>query len=208
VNVEARQAHAWVEVFLDLNGWVRFDPTPFSGVNATADPYSVTEQTEESGTEESETAAEASEQQDPEQTEPSEKPDAPSGETPSIENPEPPETEKRSLRGLWILLSLLMLIGAFLLVRVLRRRHRMQQYARADRNDKALLIWKRYARLCRVNRCKPDAAVEDLAKKARFSQHALSDAEFGELRTALQDQIGRLQLLPLPKRLWYSYWLL
>jgi Transglutaminase-like superfamily len=40
VVVTDAQAHAWVEVWLEPNGWTRFDPTPRSGVLPTAEAVS------------------------------------------------------------------------------------------------------------------------------------------------------------------------
>lgn len=215
-TVEARQAHAWVEVFLSGEGWKLLDPTPASGVEQTAAPGG--EGSEETGefteTEpdpsgESETVPnpEASEEPLPsgtEQASAATEPTLPS-EAPQSENTAPAEPLPA---WVWALLGGVCLLAAIWLLRVLRKRNRQAQLDAASGNRLALLLWNRYRTLCRVCRQPTEEALEGLAKKAKFSQHVLKEEELDVLRAALRGREATVRALPLPKRWWCRYWYL
>jgi dipeptidyl-peptidase-4 len=71
-----------------------------------------------------------------------------------------------------------------------------------------VLDWSRYERLCRALKTEPASTLEDLAKKAHFSQHELEMPEREALAAAVRTQREALKTLPLPGRMWYSYWLI
>ncbi len=205
VEVQARQAHAWVEVFFDGTGWVRYDPTPSDGVHTTAEPYSEIEEPTEASTEApTEAPTEVSEKA----TEPSSA--STESDTEASTEPEAPQKTpgKPLILKYWKQPAVALLIACVFLLRVLRQRRRKRQYVRADINRKALLDWKYYLQLCKATKTAPDSKLEDLAKKAHFSQHQLTHQERERMRSAVQTEIVRLRNLPLPQRLWYSYWLL
>ena len=216
-DVEERQAHAWVEVWLEGAGWVRFDPTPASGLEQTAAPYGSgdayrPDETELPTDEGTEPAATEPTPTQPDETAPLET-ESPT-EPPEPTLPEQTETpgadaaQTKRISPLWWLLTLLLIPPLLWLLRVLRRSRRRRREAALHGNELALWRWQRYRRLCRVLRRKPDEAALALAQKARFSQHTLDETELALLAERVAAAETGLRTLPLPRRLWHSYWLL
>lgn len=208
--VEERQAHAWVEAFVDGVGWVLYDPTPASGVEDSATPRASGQE------EETETATEDGE--GGEVTEPAE-PSAPTESSAGIPN-EPtlptesqqqgegltPQTPKKPLPvGILVVVGLILaVVGLY----VLRRVRRRDAFARAKGKRLAMLYWKRHKQFCKALRTEPDKDCEALAKKAHFSQHPVQPEEIRLLADTVRKQERALATLPDLKRYWYSYWLL
>ena len=210
--VQERQSHAWVEVYLDGQGWVRYDPTPPDGVADSASPQGAgapTEQTEPDAS--AQTEPEATEPTEPaEPTEPGQDPDSTNGaEAPTEAEGEAAPGRRGGFPGwLWWPLGLAGLALALWSVRLLRSRSMRRRYALASGNEQAVLDWSRYERLCRALKTEPASTLEDLAKKAHFSQHELELPEREALAAAVRTQREALKTLPLPGRMWYSYWLI
>ena len=76
--------------------------------------------------------------------------------------------------------------GACLLVaaaegqRVLRRSLRQKRRSRGTINEQALVRWQETVQLARLLGQTPDASLFELAQKAKFSQHGLTDGEIRE----------------------------
>lgn len=197
VQVAERQSHAWVEAFVEGEGWVRFDPTPGAGLERTVldttdrpdQPTEATERIDESGGGETIQATEPS----TEATEPQ-------------ETSSPDETTETEAKGVpvwfWIVGGLLLAVLSLWLSVVLRRRRRLSRYAASSGNARALLDWRRYESLCRACDATPDSGLYGLALKAKFSQHTLEREELSRLSAAVSRQERALRGLPLPKRFW------
>lgn len=194
-------AHAWVEIYLDGYGWCPVEMTPgyletaAGGGDQTVPPEDP-DIPEDLGTPE-----------DPE-TPPSTRPDAPEdpGVPPEHTAPAPsggpvgPEREPADLTWLWRTAGILLIPALFFALYraalLWRRRRRAQQ----DANRAAVAAYRRYRRLLRWG-CGEDGTLEELARKARFSQHKLTEEERRTAWARLEELAGRTErALPVWKR--------
>ncbi len=183
-TVYEKNAHAWVEYWSESSGWTVFDPTPSEEV------FSQPEQTQPTETTERPTLP----QKPTKPTEPSQMPTEPK---PTTQNaPAEPSAKKdesivlpESVKQIALALLVLGLIFAQSRVRVSLRR----KYT-GDNNERALKIW-RHLKKCSV----PDTDLPiELARKAKFSNHAITDDELAQMQNCLEDAIEALR-----KRSWY-----
>lgn len=231
VRVTSALAHAWVEYYLPDVGWVVLETTPGDGLPVTLPeeptippdtfptlptapsaptmPTLPTAPTEP--TEPTEPTTEPTEPTPPETTVPTE-PTQPSTSTgPSTTPTEPiipPDTpaEPRDWSGLlkalrWIALGLAMLavvIGQRWLRMWLRRKK-----MRGSAWPQVRARWLYACRLAKMCGYESPAALEALAKKARFSQHTLSDKELRQFDRYTDACIRILQRKPWPIRMVY-----
>jgi len=171
-----RDAHAWVEIYLDGYGWYPVEMTPgysggVSGVElegGTAAPVGG------EGPEEDEPEEAPPEEEQPEEEVPE---DAPDEEAP-VEGPaEEDAAGNPVLSVIWkwlfgVAVFWAILCAAYLAALFLRRRDRED----TDTNRSVLNAYGRYKRL-RHWGCGEDEELERLAKKAKFSQHTLTEEE-------------------------------
>lgn len=162
-------AHAWVEYFSEKEGWKRLDPTP---------------------------AAEA--QPEPQPTEPQPTEQEPTEITQAQTQPTEPVTDAPAGPdgGSWMIWALsavavvpLSLFGQYGLRRWLRKR-RLQT---KDKNRRAIAYWQETCRYGKALKQKPPEALLELAEKARFSQHTLTDEELDEFCRHLQECAAALK---------------
>ena len=201
VEVENRNAHAWVEVFIDDVGWVPLEPTPSGGIAETAAPETTAPTTGETGdgettvptedtltvptetqdtapqvTEPPETTAQTTTQTSPQTTSPSRLPDKENishiGGADGPEEPEEPDLQWLKPAA-YCLCVLIGLIGQWRL-RVALRLHRRN---RGRKNARALARWREVELHCRVRKEEPEQKLYQLAQKARFSQHTITAEE-------------------------------
>ncbi|MDE7041238.1 MAG: transglutaminase-like domain-containing protein [Oscillospiraceae bacterium] len=167
-DVQDSDAHAWVEVYIDGCGWYPVEMTPgYSGVGDGAilseDPASPVPETPDEPEPEEETP------DDPE-------PDLPEplpGETPPEEEaPEGPAFVFPWRAVLWTLLSLGALAGGYALSFLPRRLARGD----ADTNRSTINAYRRCRRVVDLGGSE-DELLEELGRKARFSQHTLTEEE-------------------------------
>lgn len=169
-------AHAWVEIFLDGYGWYPVEVTPSSP---------------------------AEEEPEPEPTpSPTPAPSLPPSAQPSPSQPpaatSQPE-EGPAARGggfsprvlLW-LIPLLAVLAIPPLLRALRRKQWERMAASSDRNAAVLEAWGWWGLLARWGGQTDPRALE-LAQKARFSQHALTEGERDEMLSLLRREINRVE---------------
>ena len=208
-DVTDQDTHAWAEVYLSGIGWIPVETTPgFSEtlalpqveVEQTAqqqEPEDV-ESTEDEGSPEEEAASE--EETAPEETpEPEESSPEPSQE-PESQNSGTDEQEETSgdsssvsasvrttvfgwlLRIILILLALVLLALAVIISRAaILRKKRRRGMEDSNRNAAAIVCWQYFEGLMRWG-AEPDSNLEDLALKAKFSQHELTEEEFTPYR--------------------------
>ena len=167
-SVQDSDAHAWVEVYIDGCGWYPVEMTPgYSGVGDGAilseDPASPVPETPDEPEPEEETP------DDPEPGLPEPLP----GETPPEEEaPEGPAFVFPWRAVLWTLLSLGALAGGYALSFLPRRLARGD----ADTNRSTINAYRRCRRVVDLGGSE-DELLEELGRKARFSQHTLTEEE-------------------------------
>lgn len=198
VTVREKDAHAWVEVYLmGRIGWTMvevtggFDEEPSVPTQTPSEttalptvPPETTRPTEITG---------------PVVTRPTEpKPTEPSGEEDSPMNLAVP-------LELLTWLTTLTLAAALILGQwYLRLQLRNRRFTQGTPNARALARWRELERLCRMLKQKPDDSLVSLAKKAKFSQHTLTEGELSTLDAALEAARSQLRAKPWPQRLWYT----
>lgn len=216
VNVPDRNAHAWVEIYSGGVGWLPLEVTPPSPDSPAAYEDATyheelvpvpTDRPQERATPSPGPSAAAEEKISPSPSaSPSHSP-APGGALPQEEKPPvvPP--------WVWISLSSTALfLGGLWFNRSLRQRLRDKELSQEDRSKAGL---KAYARLLKLfelalplpgPRVKRDPKWEEIALKARFSSHPLTEEELGYLTSACAHFEKLLKrYLPLPKKLLYEY---
>ncbi|MBQ4600998.1 MAG: transglutaminase domain-containing protein [Oscillospiraceae bacterium] len=185
VQVTGGDAHAWVEYTLPGLGWIPMEATPGS-----------------SGTQPEQTRPQTTQ---PEQTRPEDhtSPVATTPEDkPTPELPEDPEQPTLSL-GKWVLPVLIPVLAAALAVLqwqlrlYLRRRKRRTGTA----NQQALALWRECGMAARLLKQQPERELYLLARKAKFSQHTLTEGELTLLRQGQQELEEALREKSLPLRL-------
>lgn len=197
-RVEARQAHAWVEVCVD-GVWQRVDPTPAGGVAQTARQFEQTGQPE---------TTEPTEPTAPTQpvTEPSEPAQPATEPSEQAQEPAPPQQTAQKRGSLWWLLPVLAApaagAAALLIVQSTRRR----RVARLRGNELGLWYYRQYSRMCRICRQTPAPEQLALAQKARFSQYLLTKEELASLHGGALRQMQTLRRQRGLRRLWYFRW--
>ena len=198
VNVPESAAHAWVEIYLDGYGWYPVEVTPTYGVEE-AEPEETAE-------------PEATPAPTPTPT-PTPTPQSSAAPTPGVSQAPaegPAGTEEGPARtvdltflrwpaavlGLWLLLLLRRRLTARLWRRRLWTGGANAAVLWAYRLQKRLLPWGG----------REDPAVEELALKARFSQHTLTEAERKRAAEAVEAERDRVDAaLPLWKRLVFRW---
>ena len=205
-DVPDRAAHAWVEVWIDGFGWYPVEVTP-------ADAFAWMQQSDAQNTDKpfEDTLEPTLPPTDP--PEPTETPDQPTASPPGsdgiVDGPDQGETGPDVTALLNVLKKTASVIGALLLawsVQFAVKRFRAWRMAGADANRSALAC---YGYLCRLERWggKIDPLALELAQKARFSQHTLTQEELGVLRGLVDRERTRLCVVfGLPKRLVCRYW--
>jgi len=192
VQVLDKDAHAWVECYIEGTGWLILEPTPAASLEELPLPTG----------------------QIPQTTEPP-RPTLPDFTLPELPDPTESTTEATSaiggadgptmptlptLRPLpgWVtaLLWILLLAGATVGQWRLRLYLRQRRGAALQANALALHLWQQVEAHCRVRREEPPEALLTLAEKAKFSQYTTTEAEITELETWLQDSRKAFQSQP------------
>ena len=202
VIVTDRHAHAWVEVYYDDIGWVPLEVTPPGAGIPVGRPH-----TPASG---SSWGADYYEELYPEwmmglDSSSSPSPSAEPGAGSALqENPDAMTKERIAFSTLpFAAICILFLIARRFIV----LRYRKKRFSQEDTNEAVIYIWRCITRLSRSN--PPPKNIEDIALKARFSQHRISTGERYEMLTyASKLSEGLCQKANLPKRLWLKFILL
>lgn len=205
-DIPDRAAHAWVEVWLDGFGWYPVEVTPDAAFDWARQPDILVSDGRFDDTPEPTLPP-------TERPEPTETPDQPTASLPGsgdeLDGPEQ-NGSGPDLSALFnALKKAVLVIGVLLLIWSVQyavKRLRTRRMAGADANRSALVC---YGYLCRLERWggKMDPRAVELAQKARFSQHTLTQEELSFLRDLVDRERTRLCVAPgLPKRLVWRYW--
>ena len=164
-------AHAWVEIYLDGYGWYPVEMTP--GYAGGGNGISLADESEEED-------PGLPDEQLPEEEAPEERPEEESDQAlwPEEDLPEEEEAEENAfaaalLRALARIGLVLCVLGAlYALAQLLRR----QEKTGPDTNRSVLCAYRRYRRVLRLGGAE-DETLEELGRKAKFSQHILTAEE-------------------------------
>ena len=219
VDVPDYNAHAWVEVYFGGAGWIPFEVTP-AGPDSPAATFNARPQ-EQGAAPTATPAPTPSPTPQPVPTPEAQAPTAPSAAPQASASPLPGEAGAEGERaGPWgwiaagaTALGLLLLAGAVLLRHKLVLKFRQERLRQPDRNKAAL---EAYAFLQRVHKTAKTALhgwddtippqLEELALKARFSQHTLTQEELEPFLEELDKALSLLrERLPKGRRLWCRY---
>lgn len=219
VDVPDYNAHAWVEVYFGGAGWIPFEVTP-AGPDSPAATFNARPQ-EQGAAPTATPAPTPSPTPQPVPTPEAQAPTAPTATPQASASPLPGEAGAEGERaGPWgwiaagaTALGLLLLAGAVLLRHKLVLKFRQERFRQPNRNKAAL---EAYAFLQRVHKTAKDALhgwddtippqLEELALKARFSQHTLTQEELEPFLEELDKALSLLrERLPKGRRLWCRY---
>lgn len=219
VDVPDYNAHAWVEVYFGGAGWIPFEVTP-AGPDSPAATFNARPQ-EQGAAPTATPAPTPSPTPQPVPTPEAQAPTAPSAAPQASASPLPGEAgAEGESAGPWgwiaagaTALGLLLLAGAVLLRHKLVLKFRQERFRQPGRNKAAL---EAYAFLQRVHKTAKAALhgwddtippqLEELALKARFSQHTLTQEELEPFLEELDKALSLLrERLPKGRRLWCRY---
>ena len=112
-----------------------------------------------------------------------------------------------SITERWLLASLALyaIAGLFWLHRRLALLWQAEQLRLADNNKKAILLYRRCARLNRISHAGNAAEVEAIGKKAAFSQHQITDEEVTVMEKGFFLAAARVRRSGRFKRFCYQY---
>lgn len=219
VDVPDYNAHAWVEVYFGGAGWIPFEVTP-AGPDSPAATFNARPQ-EQGAAPTATPAPTPSPTPQPVPTPEAQAPTAPTAAPQASASPLPGEAgAEGESAGPWgwiaagaTALGLLLLAGAVLLRHKLVLKFRQERFRQPNRNKAAL---EAYAFLQRVHKTAKAALhgwddtippqLEELALKARFSQHTLTQEELEPFLEELDKALSLLrERLPKGRRLWCRY---
>jgi transglutaminase-like putative cysteine protease len=195
--VTTDQSHAWVEYYVNGIGWMSIDPTPPDWTQTQP------EIPEPDEPEPPEVDPVPDEPEPPEPEPPEETPDEPK--VPTVA-PKPNAKPKLNL-GPWLwLLTIPGTIGLVLLRRSMILSRKRKFCLTGHMNRRCMHCWRQIAQISRITGNRPAQELVSLAEKARFSQHTMTEEEFGILAQAAHDHTDELkQATPFFRKLWHKY---
>ena len=193
-KVTAGNAHAWAEYYMPgLDAWVALDATPAEAlVTETVQETEAPTQTTASPEEETPPPVTETEGTIPEETV-----------LPTETQPEEIPEEKKSVKVWWLIpLGLVIAVPVQRKIRLDRKKKRRQ---RGTSNQQALLRWQEAQVLARLLGESAPRELFDLAQKAKFSQHTLSEEEILAFEEYRKSAVRRLRQHPWYRKLLYRY---
>ena len=211
-TVTEDNAHAWVEYYDATLGWLPLDPTPSVGSGSeTTEPVEPDLPDEETTPDEAD-EPEPSDQDEPveptpdlpDQPDSPESSDGPDASAPEASEPQAPAAPPMDPRWLW-LLAVPGFIGLVHLRRFLVLKGRRDRCRRGHPNRRALTLWRWLCHLAKAEEIALPEELFNLAEKARFSQHTLTEEELQQLEQARDAAITRLKQRPWHTQFWNRY---
>lgn len=176
-SIPDSRAHAWVEVYYPGLGWQPVEMTP--GFNAEENLTQSTDPSQSAPSAPAESGTESSTSSAPE----SETESRPQSQASSAAPAVPGSDDKRAAMAplLVTAAAVAILLAAAVLRRKLAAMQRNKRFAQPDRNNAALSVYGYLERLTRFGGEIPENITE-IALKARFSQHTVSEEEVQTMR--------------------------
>lgn len=200
-------AHAWVEIYLDGYGWYPVEMTPgYAGGVSGAGLAGAVGESEDAAPDDEEVPEESlpDEEENPEEDVPEETGDPADSADPAEEAAAPEEDvpEERGIALPWKVLFgfavfWAVLCAAYLLALLVRTRARQD----GNTNRSVLNAYGRYKRLRRWG-CGEDDELDRLAKKAKFSQHTLTETERESAWKCLSEDVKQSRIGQPIRRRW------
>lgn len=192
VTVSADMAHAWAEYF-DGGTWVILEATPAAEVEETTLPEEITTRPPESETQTLPTVA---------ATQPTAPSVAPTEET----VPPTPEEKEVDFGGVFTVTVIAVLtVLAVLCQGHVRLYFKEQRWNSGRRNAKALARWRQAEELAKVMKLELPPELEELAQRAKFSQHTLTERELRRFDEFREEAFAIAKSRPWYLRLLYRY---
>ena len=183
-DVTEDEAHAWTEYYVDGVGWKVLDATPASFAEDISEPDSDTQTPAEPSTPEESKPDEAEPTQTPTESQTPSQSNHPVGTEPEQNTSAAPDTENaKKGSGGWFAAAfgVLAFAGAWFAYRVLRLSGRAAQLQHGHINRRAVLYFRHLRFLSKLAGETPEAELEEIALKARFSQHRITPEELSQL---------------------------
>lgn len=202
--VQSKDAHAWAEYWLPGYGWMVLESTApdLRGQEETTQPT----EAPAVGTPQSPNGTPAV---IPGRTDvivtPGVQPTEPSQETQTT-SPEDTAPQEQPLKLTWLIPVALTTAGGVCLLITqwkLRVYARQKRCCKGTQNQRALSLWRELERMHRYLDAPPAESIRELAEKAKFSPHTLTEEELTCIRSALCDAKQALRAKPRLRRLWY-----
>lgn len=216
-QVTSNEAHAWTEYYDDVNGWTIVDATP-SAVENTADDdeqaeesTAATESTAPSQTVETTSAAENTHPQTEADNSSDRNNNTIDDNGISYRSAADNQGINNTLITVFIIIAtVVIVIVAALLLFVLRRKHKMKklnaEINATEPNKRALNIYGYIGRLLKYSNISVNEKAENIALKAKFSHHTLSEEEVSVLSELLENiKTEILQSSSVFKKLFLKY---
>ena len=212
VVVTDRNAHAWVEVYYDDVGWIPLEVTPSqpgAGIpsilahtagQASEDPFASDDNGNSSQPDDGSSDDDLDEGRAPTATR------TPGAEEQADASPDDAGQGEEAARSgvLLVIICVAACVLATIARRIILRRFRERRFDQQDTNAAVLFAWRYVSRLSRRN--KPPEKMEELALKARFSLHRITDEErTAMINDALKYSMEVYDQLNPPGRLWFRY---
>ena len=184
VKVQSKQAHAWTEYYLPNCGWVVLESTPPSEYIPQLGPAQTV----------------------PVTTQPSEIQTAPTEPEQTL-SPTEPEVQMQTQRDLpailWVVPVLTLLVAALPVQSRLRLRRRRKREQQAEANARALMYWQETVQLAKLSGQLPPKALLQLAEKAKFSSHILTQEELRQFTDFRESAVALLKKRDLFRKVYY-----
>lgn len=190
VEVTDLEAHAWVEVYYDNIGWIPLEVTPSTSVSVLPAGFEHAAYRNDDAFQPPSETGQVDETAPPEVTAASQPTNAPPEGT---EKPEPDEKpEPRIPAAIYVIAVCVLTATALVLRRKIILLRRKKAFNGADINASVCAMWRYITRLCGKNQ-RPPAQIEELALKARFSQHTLTETERKAVRSYSEELLSGMR---------------